>query len=122
MKKQILSIFITFIVTTIFLYSCVSESGLNIDPEGVVCETENVTFSNDISPIIATSCAISGCHSTGGSAPGNFETFDGLERKINDGSFENRVLVRMDMPPNRSLSQCDLDQIQSWLDAGALNN
>jgi hypothetical protein len=115
--KKILLLFIL----TILLQSCYNDSEEAI--YGVVdCDVTNVTYSTDVAPIINSSCATTGCHVSGGSGPGNFNDFNELSAKIADGSFQNRVLVQMTMPPSVPLQDCELDLIQAWIDNGALND
>lgn len=86
------------------------------------CDTANVSFAQDIQPIIQGNCATTGCHVAGGSGPGIFTNYAGLMEKVNNGSFENRVLVQRTMPPNSSLSDCQLQLLRAWLNAGAPDN
>lgn len=86
------------------------------------CDTTAVSFSEDIFPIIQGNCATTGCHVAGGSAPGIFSNYAGVMDKVNNGSFENRVLVQRDMPPNGSLTDCQINLIQAWLNAGSPDN
>jgi hypothetical protein len=83
---------------------------------------ETVVYSIDIEPIIALKCAIGNCHVTSGVAPGSFETYEGLLNKVNNGTFEERIFVRQDMPPSGPLSSCEIQILQKWIDQGALNN
>lgn len=86
------------------------------------CDTANISFSEDIFPIIQGNCSTAGCHVAGGSAPGIFSNYAGVMDKVNNGSFENRVIVQRDMPPNGSLTECQINLIQAWLSAGAPDN
>jgi hypothetical protein len=79
----------------------------------------SVTYTTHIEPIISQSCAISGCHVTGGGGNGNFETFAGVQGKVSNGSFEETVLISGSMPPSGNLSSCDLQLIEAWLTAGS---
>jgi hypothetical protein len=84
------------------------------------CEVPEVpTYSADIQLIIAENCSTSGCHDSGGNAPGNFMEFAGLQAKVNDGSFEQEVLINLAMPPSGGLSQCELTIIETWIANGA---
>ncbi len=86
------------------------------------CDTVNVSFSNDIMPIIQGNCATTGCHVQGGSGPGIFVNYNGMMEKVNNGSFEKRVLIEKNMPPSAPLSDCQQAIIRAWLKAGAPNN
>lgn len=88
-------------------------------------EIDNITevsFSTDIFPIIQMSCATTACHSQGGFANGVFDGYAGVNAKVENGSFRQRVLIDMDMPLGGSLSDEELVKIEAWLDNGAPNN
>ncbi|NNC94999.1 MAG: hypothetical protein HKN92_05505 [Chitinophagales bacterium] len=91
---------------------------------GGVCDTTAVSFSADVQPIIDLKCATPGCHVAGGS-PGIIMTnYAGIKAKVDDGSFENRALVQKNMPPSGSqdLTNCELDILTAWINAGAPDN
>ncbi len=108
------------IVALGFLIGCKYDKEDELYP--VLCDQSDITFSRDIEPIIASKCAVPGCHVTGGTANGNFEDYLGLNAKVGNGSVRSRVLESRDMPPSGSITPCELETIQSWLDAGAPNN
>lgn len=81
-----------------------------------------VSYSAHIEPIIQMSCATTACHTQGGFANGNFDDYTGVKAKVDNGSFEQRVLVDKDMPPGGSLSNEELALLKAWLDNGAPNN
>lgn len=86
------------------------------------CDSVGVSFSADIMPIINNSCATVGCHVQGGSGTGLLENYNQVLAKVNDGSFERRVTVQLDMPPSSPLSDCQLAHISQWISDGAPNN
>ena len=86
------------------------------------CDTTTVTYSHTIQPIIAAKCATSGCHTAGGSGNGNFDTYTGSKEKVDNGSFLNRTVVLMNMPPSGGLTTCEISQIKKWIQIGAPNN
>ena len=86
------------------------------------CDTSNISFANDIMPIIQGNCATTGCHVQGGAGPGIFVNYNGVMDKVNSGTFEKRVLIDKNMPPAAPLSACQQTLIQAWLNAGAPNN
>lgn len=88
----------------------------------ISCETSSVSFSKDIKPIIATNCAISGCHVQGGAGSGIFENYTQIKDKVDNGSLKNRVIVQKDMPPSKPLTNCQIQYIEQWINDGALNN
>lgn len=113
--------FLIVICTAVLLTACKYDNEESLY-EANTCTTDEVTFSVHIAPIIQNSCATTDCHKAGGVAPGDFSSYEGLSASLNSGSFVNRVLVQKNMPPNGSLSDCEYDQIQAWVDAGSLNN
>ena len=116
MKKLIIILIVTF-----SLQSCYNDNEEDIYGP-VLCDTSEVTFSADVNPIINSSCATTNCHASGGSGPGDFTQFDELKAKVDDGSFVNRVIEQQTMPPGTPLTDCELQTLQAWLDAGATNN
>jgi len=90
----------------------------------------NVTRVKDI---IDQTCAYSGCHDgSGGIGPGNYNSYAGLLRDLESGSFSARVITQRDnpslgMPPDKSvypqsqqdsLSAVQLEIITCWLQEG----
>ena len=87
-----------------------------------VCNVTNVSFANDIMPIIQGNCAVSGCHIAGGSGNGIMENYSQVKAKVDNGSFQHRVLDLRDMPPSYALTDCQIQYLQAWIDAGAPDN
>lgn len=113
---------IVFILST-FLFACYYDNQEDLLGENFNdCNIENLTYSNEIEPIIAESCAISGCHLPGGSGNGVFLSFEGVLEKVNNGSLKNRVVEERTMPPNAALTACEIDKISFWINQGAPNN
>lgn len=91
---------------------------------GAVDSCANIKFSVNIKPIIDANCATSGCHTPGGSGPGDFTSFPDISLKVQSGAFKARVIdgVPGFMPATGRLAQADIDKITCWLNAGAPNN
>lgn len=103
-------------------------------PEPMVgdeCSDLDATYNGAIKEIINQTCAVTGCHVSGGGAPGNFTTFAGLEGFANDGAngFRDRVIVlrsdpNVGMPPDfatvspQDLTDEQLEIFRCWADAG----
>ncbi len=86
------------------------------------CGTTDFSFAGNINPIIQANCANSNaCHGEG-SNQGEFTSYEGLSAVIENGLFEERVLVIKDMPKGGELSECELSSIQKWINDGAQNN
>lgn len=89
------------------------------------CDTSAaVTFAGTVQPIIQTNCAVPGCHVPGGSGVGDFTSYAGVAEKVADGSFASAVFDQRAMPPSTSspLSNCDLEKLRLWVNAGHPNN
>ena len=81
------------------------------------CQKDNGTRYNDVSLIINTSCAVAGCHVSPANA-GSLEcsSYASMKAVLDNGRFEQRVLIDQNMPPNGTLSDSDLDLLRSWRD------
>lgn len=110
-----------FIISSIFLlFSCAKDK---LDENGEIC-IEEITYQANARSIISTTCAYAGCHD-GSSAPGNYNSFNGLSPFLSDSKFKLRAIDRRDMPPNyadgpTSLSQEELNIITCWIKGGYL--
>ena len=85
------------------------------------CVTDNVTYVENIWPIIAANCAITDCH-----VPGTgeivFQSYSDVKDAVDNFDLRERVVVIKDMPLDATLSACDIEKIDIWLSAGAVNN
>lgn len=88
------------------------------------CETSNVTFSNSIAPLVATSCE--GCHS--GSYPSagiSLTNYDQIAAIASSGAFYGVVTSSsgwVSMPPGIELSECNKETIRIWVENGYPND
>lgn len=85
------------------------------------CSTVTISYSNNIVPILNSSCNTAACHDNG-NQNGDFTDYDGIKEAANSGSLMNRVITNQTMPLSSSLSQEQLDQFECWLNANAPNN
>ena len=65
-KKILVLLMVILITSSVILVSCYKDKTVNVDAPAI---SRTVTFSQDIQPIFTKSCALSGCHSTGGQTP-----------------------------------------------------
>lgn len=86
------------------------------------CQTDSLSYSADIEPIVRGHCATTGCHVAGGSGNGIFENYAGVKTKVDNGSLLTRISVTKDMPPSGPLNSCQVSQIEAWILAGAPQN
>lgn len=92
---------------------------------GNACNTDNVSFSMTVRPVIVNTCQ--GCHS--GSAPSggvNLSTYENIKAVAQSGRLLGAISWQsgfVQMPQGGSkLPPCTIDQIASWINAGAPNN
>ncbi len=130
MKLTKPSVFFSFLclVGFSFFYACTNDEALEPTPCDIYGD---VSFKDDIQPVLATYCYFPGtdqaCHAAqGGSAPGAFEDYAGVQAKLN--LFPKRVLQDKDMPPEYStegptqMQTCDLELLRLWIEQGAQDN
>ena len=86
------------------------------------CDALDVSFSNQIFPIIQGNCSsLGGCHVAGGNGM-LFENYNNVKAKVDDGSLLEQVVNAQTMPPSFPLTGCQIQQLDSWINAGAPNN
>ncbi len=95
------------------------------DANAAACDTKNVTFSKEIKAIMDKNCV--GCHAASFPAANiNLTTYTGVAASAKSGSLYGSIshnLSYSKMPKNAAqLSQCDIDKVKAWIDAGAKNN
>ncbi len=102
----------------------INQGALNISCSSA-CDTNNVTFSGTIRPILQNKCI--GCHS--GSAPGggiNLSAYSGVYPVAVNGKLHGAVshsAGSIAMPQNAAkLPDCEINKIGIWVNAGAPNN
>lgn len=90
-----------------------------------VCPDTEVSYLEDVKPIVETKCAISGCHNGSLGAERNWSDFETFQHNAQNGHVKNYVINRI-MPlaesPNGPLSQDQINIIACWIDEGAPNN
>lgn len=93
--------------------------------DNTVCDTNDVSFSQSVMPILQTYC--NGCH--GGSSPQggvNYNNYNGVKTTATSGKLLGSVQHLSGyspMPQNANkLSACNIAIIKAWVDAGAPNN
>lgn len=117
--KRMLSL-VTCIVLIVVLVNACKKDSENDSPKPVDCSTITTTFSGAVSPLIASSCAKSGCHAAGSSnGPGPLTSYTQI--------FNSRVRIREvvasgSMPQDATFSAAQKATITCWIDAGAPNN
>lgn len=90
------------------------------------CDTMDISYANVVQPILVERKCIS-CHDDDTPAAGlSFHTHALLEIVANNGTLLGSISHQQGyakMPPNASkIPACEIAQIESWVNAGALNN
>ena len=106
-----------------------SEAGVAIDGGGGAGGTDaaaggstTVSYRNTIAPMMAASCAVSGCHNSSDQAAGfAFDTYAGLKADVDFASSAIQTGL-MPISPGADLTAADKKNFQNWVTAGALNN
>ncbi|MGC3948381.1 MAG: SprB repeat-containing protein [Chryseolinea sp.] len=98
----------------------VKDNGDNCTITKSVMVASGTSYDKDIKPIIETSCAVSGCHVTGGAAPIVFNSVASVQSHA--GQIKT-VTANGSMPKSGTpLTQAQKDRIACWVDDGAPNN
>lgn len=130
-KKIFAILFCALAATFVFaLQGCYYDNEEELYPSAAGCETENMTFTADVWPVISASCT--GCHS-GANPSGNISLENYADvaagAAIGEGNYGslygviNHSSGNSPMPKNSSkLSDCTIAKIKAWIDQGALDN
>ncbi len=128
MKRNLLKVTVVLILSIAFVSqnACKSTSS---NTTTAVCDTSAaVLFSATVKPIMDAKCATAGCHDANGAGGYALNTYAGVKACVNSGRFMgsmNQVsgsgYSYMPKGANK-LDQCDINKIQKWVNAGALNN
>jgi len=109
----------------IFLSSCYYDVAEELYPDKPVCDTTNITFTDHVLPIINANCT--SCHS-GQAAAGNIrlENYNDISAAANNGSLLGVIRHEPGWSPmpkgGGKLNDCDIAEIETWVNQGAPNN
>ena len=87
------------------------------------CDTTGVNYSTQVITILNNNCY--SCHSVGSNVAGStFDNYADLKVYVDNGQLID--LITTDgvgiMPPTGKMSDCEIERIQAWVNAGALDN
>jgi hypothetical protein len=114
--KKFFGLSVALIVITL---GCKKSSDKESEPT-VDCGTITTTFSANVSPLMLSSCAKSGCHAAGSTnGPGALTNYTQI--------YNSRVAIRAavssgEMPQDATFSATQKAIVTCWIDAGAANN
>lgn len=117
----------SFVTTNVFDGQLAGEKSVTVKDNDDNCTiTKSVmvlsgtSYDSDIKPIIETSCAVSGCHVSGGAAPFVFNNVASVQAHA---AAIKTVTANGSMPKSGTpLTQAQKDRIACWVDDGAQNN
>ncbi|MDI9320396.1 MAG: hypothetical protein QM530_07985 [Phycisphaerales bacterium] len=124
MKKKIIGL--TLVTATLVFIgtqmSCYKDNKEAMYPSGT-CDTNSITWRNNIKPIVDNSCAISGCHDASTAAGGYaLNTYSGVKKMADNNQFI-AVIELGSMPKNAThLDACTINKVRRWINTGALEN
>lgn len=117
---MIKKIFIGLALTGMLMSACNNDKEDQLNAGGDTCTGINAAFAANVSPIIQTNCAVSGCHNSGSTnGPGALTSYTQIK---NAASAIKATVQAGTMPKGGSLSAGDKKIITCWVDAGAPNN
>ena len=126
-KKNIKTLFTIAFVSIAFSACFYDKADVVYPTTASVCDTTNVTYSNQIVSILNAQCNY--CHGAAANSMGGgiyLNTYAALKPYVNNGSFINSILQNgkaSAMPKNGAkMDNCSILKIQSWINKGALNN
>src|ERR1051326_6980034 len=117
-------------LSVIFIFAAVlagcfydKESELHPKVVSNVCDTTNVTYSNQIVTLVNSYCI--SCHYSGGVSGYDYSSWNDLHTNALNGQLMGSVQYQPHhppMPPSFQLDACHIRQLQMWVNAGAPNN
>lgn len=111
---------VVFIVFTGLLPCCKKEEKPSGGPAPVA--VDSVCFANTIMPFITSTCAVPGCHDTGGSGP-PFTTYAEVSAFVVPGdTAASPLLTSLVHWPEDSVTVAYMDSVATWIMQGAPNN
>lgn len=109
----------------VMLQSCYKDNGedlYGLDGQCAEPATQTYYFSEDVQPVFATNCAVSGCHAAGnGGGRVELVGHEKVASAIDNNDLRRRI-AEGSMPPSGDLAPCDKQAILSWIDQNYPNN
>ena len=123
MKKLFFFVFSSLLLLSACYYDI--EEELYPEPEGTTCDTDNVSFSATVVPILQSNCYA--CHAADIALGGIIlEGHSEVLKVANDGRLFGVIAHELGFSPMPQgapqLLECEIDKIGAWIDSGALDN
>jgi len=116
---------VVVIIVIVILNSCQYDSVEELYPTVNECDTSNISYANDIWPIISENCT--SCHS-GAAASGNInlENYDQVKSAAESGKLLSVIKHEPGWSPMpkgaNKLSDCSISKIENWVELGYPDN
>jgi hypothetical protein len=130
-NKKIAICFGFIVMLLVAISGCYKSTTVVVNPGSLI--TTEMSFTNDIIPIFQKSCALSGCHNSGGKAPDL--TTANAYKSLTDGGYikpndpDNSILMQWltgkkspVMPLGSGPNQDINAKVYAWINQGAKNN
>lgn len=79
------------------------------------------SYNDAIRDILRNKCNTSGCHD-GASGVGNYNSYSGVRRVVENGEFRQQVVIEKTMPKDGTLSDEEFDLLRCWSENGFPEN
>lgn len=119
----------SLILLTIFMTGCYYDSEEKLYPQlSTSCDLTNVTFAGTVTPILQASCH--SCHSNSNAASSGggikIQNYADVVTLANNGKLMGTITHASGYQPmpegGGKLTDCEINQLQKWIDTGKLNN
>lgn len=85
----------------------------------------NISFREDVTPILKAACAIEKCH-VNGSRMGDWNSYYDVKKRAESGLLEYKItsgeMPRYNTLGPKTLTACEIELITKWIKQGAINN
>lgn len=124
MNRKFLLVAVAIVGTMFWLGSCSKESADRL-AGATTCDTTNVSYSQQILPILQDNCYT--CHQGSSPVSGiDLSNFAILQAHVKNGDVKSAVTHTGSVTPMPyglpMLPSCEVNTIVAWIDQGALNN
>jgi uncharacterized membrane protein len=114
--------FLVCFLLQLFATSCAKDK-TNEPENSALPKSCSANYGKDIRPMLITKCSSEKCHTTNFTF-GDFNSYDDLKTRIDNGKFNQLVFEFELMPPKNStqLSPQELETLKCWINNGAQKN
>lgn len=125
MNRKFLFLTAAIVGMLFWLGGCSKESADRLSGSTSTCDTTNVSYSQQVLPILQDNCYT--CHQGAGAQSGiDLSNFSILQAHVKNGDLKSAVTHTGSVTPMPyglpMLPSCEVNTIVAWVDQGALNN